>query len=326
MKDKIRYVPKKFFVLTAFVALCAASEARAAIPSDVLLQKLQPRGAVNDFAGILKPEEVAALQNRISQLRQKNGSQFAVVILPSLEGGQIEDFANKLFHKWGVGEKGKNNGIMLLVALQDRKARIEVGYGLEPILPDALAGRVLDEQLFPAFKQGRHAQGLMQAVGRVSDIIERGQPATEQDRQAKRKAKKDDSAPWVLLFFVAIGFGVIGAGIGSRQIFPIVFGSGFGGIPILILLATGGAFLFSFGLLAAVIAFSAGWFKGRNFLARQFIPGCPGTESWCWGNASGGGLFGGSSGSSSDSGFGGGDSGGGFGGGDSGGGGASGDW
>jgi uncharacterized protein len=85
------------------------------------------------------------------ELRRKTGAQFAVVTLKSLEGGQIDDFANKLFKKWGVGEKGKNNGIMLLVAMQDRKARIEVGYGLEPILPDALAGRVLDEQLFPAF-------------------------------------------------------------------------------------------------------------------------------------------------------------------------------
>ena len=332
-------MPRKFWVLTAFVALWVSlftvSATRAAIPSDVLLEKLQPRSvgndvSVSDFAGILKPEDVASLQHRISQLRQKNGSQFAVVILPSLEGGQIDDFISKLFHKWRVGEKGKNNGVMLLVALKDRKARIEVGYGLEPVLPDALAGRALDQQLFPAFKQGRYAEGLAQAVGRVSDIIERGVPASEQDRGAKKGS--DDQNSWVLLFFVAMGFGAIGAGIGGRQLFPIVFGSGFGGIPMLLLLAMGGAILLISGIGIALVAFFFGLFKGRNIQAGQLLPGGPATGEWCWINAAGGGLFSGSSGSSSDSGFGGGfggDSGGGFGGfggGDAGGGGASGDW
>ena len=108
---------------------------------------------------------------------ERTGAQFALVTLQSLEGGQIDDFTNKLFAKWGVGEKGKNNGVMLLVAIKDRKARVEVGYGLEPILPDALAGRVLDEQLFPAFKQQRYVRGLSQAVNRIAEIIERGEPA-----------------------------------------------------------------------------------------------------------------------------------------------------
>ena len=75
---------------------------------------------------------------------------------------------------------------MLLVAIGDRKARIEVGYGLEPILPDALAGRVLAEQLYPAFKQQRYAQGLTQAVSRIAAIVERGEPAPPEARQGER--------------------------------------------------------------------------------------------------------------------------------------------
>jgi len=159
------------------VACLNGSVAWAVIPSDALLQRLQPQGAVSDFAALLSPADRAAIDNRLSELRQKTGAQLALVTLKSLEGGQIDDFAVKLFKKWGIGEKGKNNGIMLLVAITDRKARIEVGYGLEPILPDALAGRVLDEQLYPSFKQQHYGQGLTLVVNRIAEIIERGEPA-----------------------------------------------------------------------------------------------------------------------------------------------------
>ncbi len=161
----------------------SAAAAWAIIPSDALLQGLKPRGFVNDYAGILNPVQRAALENRTVQLRQKTGAQFVVVIVKSLEGGQIDDFTSKLFSRWGVGEKGKNNGLMLLVALEDRKARIEAGYGLEPILPDALAGRVIDEQLFPAFQRQQYATGLEAAVSRIAQIIERGEPAAPTPRR-----------------------------------------------------------------------------------------------------------------------------------------------
>jgi hypothetical protein len=158
-----------------------------AISSDVLRQSFHPHGNVNDYAGILSPAERGSLESRVLQLRQKTTAQFAVVILKSLKGSEIDDFTNKLFNQWGVGEKGKNNGVMLLVAIEDRKARIEVGYGLEPILPDTLAGRVLAEVLFPAFRQHRYAEGLTQAVARVAQIIERGKPASAEDKQKRNK-------------------------------------------------------------------------------------------------------------------------------------------
>ena len=177
------------------------SVAWAVIPSDALLQRLQPQGAVSDFAGLLTPADRAAIDNRLSELRQRTGAQFALVTLDSLEGGQIDDFANKLFAKWGVGEKGKNNGVMLLVAIKDRKARIEVGYGLEPILPDALAGRVLDEQLFPSFKQQHYAQGLSLAVNRIAEIIERGEPAPPQPRPVNGRTGGNTSpSSWLFVF------------------------------------------------------------------------------------------------------------------------------
>lgn len=195
----------------AIVAACLeAAAAQAAIPSDALLQRLEPQGYVNDFAELLAPADRAAIEQRLAELQQKTSAEFALVTLKSLEGGQIDDFANKLFKKWGVGKKGKDNGVLLLVAVEDRKARVEVGYGLEPILPDALAGRVLDEQLFPAFKQQRDGQGLTAAVNRIAEIIERGEPgrpapshdfAVPQPRQVNMQPGIDPTGP---LGFIAM--------------------------------------------------------------------------------------------------------------------------
>ena len=297
----------------------ASSTAWAVTPSDALLNGLRRQGSVSDYAGILSPAERSDLENRLAQLRQKTGVQFDVVILRSMEGGQIDDFINKLFNKWGIGEKGKNNGIMLLVALGDRKARCEVGYGLEPILPDALAGRVLDEQLFPAFKQQRYAQGLRQAVERIAQIIERGEPAPpEARRPAAPPLGIQVGTILFLSIFVAIGFAAIGGGIGGRQAFLVFWGAWFGGIPMVMawMVSPVGFYLLT---AWAVAMFVVGWKsaghvggKGRS---QGYSPWTWGGSGWSGGGFSGGGFSGGG-------GFGGG----GCGGGSSGGGGASGGW
>ena len=171
--------------LAAVILTCLnGSAARAATPSDALLQTLQPEGPVSDFAGLMSPDERVKILNRLKELRRKTGAQFALVTLQSLEGGQIDDFTVRLFNKWGVGEKGKNNGVMLLVAIQDRKARVEVGYGLESILTDAQADSILKEQLFPSFKQQHYAEGLSLAVAQIAEIIESGKTAQPQPRPA----------------------------------------------------------------------------------------------------------------------------------------------
>jgi len=292
----------------------AASTTWAVIPSDALLQKLQPRGNVNDYAGILTPAERESLEGRSVALRQKTGAQLAVVILPSLEGGQIDDFTNKLFAKWGVGQKGKNNGVMLLVAIGDRKARIEVGYGLEPILPDALAGRVLREELFPAFKQQRYAQGLTQAVSRIVGIVGRGERAPPEARQGEVPPAAWVILALVLIPFAALGFGTIGAALRSRQVAPMVCpGAIFAGVAMFSAWLVSGL---AFSLLAvfAVVMLVVGW-KTAHLVKLGTLAGKSWASGWTMGSSSGG--FGGG-------GFSGG--GGGFGGGCSGGGGASGGW
>jgi uncharacterized protein len=309
-----------------------ASTARASIPSDALLENLRRQGPVSDFAGILKPAERAALEGRVAELRRKTEAQFAVVTLKSLEGGQIDDFANKLFAKWGggIGEKGKNNGILLLVAIQDRKARVEVGYGLEPILPDALAGRVLDEKLFPAFKQQHYGDGLTQAVNRIAEIIERGEPAPPEARREGKAAEGGGQvfAALFLSLFVTVGALALGAGIRTRAWFIVLWGLLFGGIPTGIVWGTSASVgwglwvpwaMTGFGLAMVVVGVCIPW-KRPDW--RRWATTASGTGGWwTWD----GGSSGSSGGSWGGGGFGDG-GGGGFGGGSSGGGGASGSW
>lgn len=312
-----------------FVAIAMlAPGAQALIPSDALLQKLEHQGKVNDFAGILTPAERAALESRVAELQRKTGAQFAVVTLKSLEGGQIQDFTNKLFAKWGVGEKGKNNGIMLLVAIEDRKFWMEVGYGLEPILPDALAGRVLDEKLVPAFKQQRYGDGLAQAVNRAAEILERNEPAPPEARRSGKGLEGQNPVSVVLFLsvFVTVGAFVTGLGIRTRACFLILWGLFFGGIPtgmVWAASASGGWGLWApltvtvLGLAMVVVGVRSPWNKTKWRGSSSSGTG----SSWTWG----GGSMGSSSSSWGGGGFSGG-GGGGFGGGCSGGGGAGGSW
>lgn len=314
------------FALVAGAVL--AVSAWAAIPADALLERLKPDGFVNDFAGILSPAQRQAMEQSVRDLQQKTGVQVAVVTLESLEGGQIDDFAAKLFRRWGIGQTDKNNGVLVLVALKDRKARIEVGYGLEPILPDALAGRVLDEELFPAFRQGRHAEGLERGVRRVAEIITRNEPAPK-TLPSTASGRKTDwlEATFITLFlsvFVGIGFLLVGSGLGSKQVSIIFFGAFFGGIPLLIGagFATGGTIvpLVALGCVACVAGLVGVWTGLRE--RKSFRSGGKrrSASGWTWGASGGSGGWSSSGGGFSSGG------GGGFGGGSSGGGGASGSW
>jgi len=299
-------------------------------PGDALLSHLKPQGLLNDFASILDATQREAIATVLKDLEAKATAQLAVVTLDSLEGGQIDDFAVKLFKRWGIGQKGKDNGVLLLVALKDRKARIEVGYGLEPVLPDALAGRILDEELFPAFRKERYADGLLAAARRIAGIVERNEPAR---KGAEGFPWGPDAPAWLgwalplfLGVFVGLGAFFLGAGLGARVAFLILWGAGFGGIPLgMAALASRAAFtgLGLFGLALLALGFVTGRKNPKSFRqgGRRRSYGYSSSSAWIWGATSGRSSGGGwSSGGFSSGG------GGGFGGGSSGGGGASGGW
>jgi uncharacterized protein len=124
---------------------------------------LKPQGYVSDFAHVVDAPSRQAAEQYCYKLEQATGVQVALVTIDSLEGASLEDFANSLFRKWGVGQKGKNEGLLLLLAIKDRKQRIEVGYGLEPILPDGFVGDVAVD-MRPLLQQGQYGAAILQGV------------------------------------------------------------------------------------------------------------------------------------------------------------------
>ena len=134
------------------------------------LNSLKPQGYVSDFANVLDPATRAKLESYCGQVETTTAVQMALVTLPTLDGQPVEDVSNTLFRKWGIGKKGKDDGIMLLLAIQDRKDRIEVGYGLEPILPDGFVGGVLREER-PLLAQGQYGEAMLAAAELMGSTI-----------------------------------------------------------------------------------------------------------------------------------------------------------
>ncbi len=150
----------KIFLLFFIVFALSASESMA---QNVLAKPNIPQ-LVTDMAGVLTPAEKAALENKLVAIDDSSSNQIAVVVLPTLDGYPIEEYAIKLFRDWGIGNKKTNNGILLLIAINDRKVRIEVGYGLEGAVPDITANNIIDNDIKPAFRARNYFEGIDKAT------------------------------------------------------------------------------------------------------------------------------------------------------------------
>ncbi len=126
---------------------------------------------VEDQAQAIGPEYAGLIDGIARELESKTSAELAVVTVDNLEGGSVEDYAVRLFKRFGIGKKDKNNGILILFSRDDRKVRMEVGYGLEPIINDAKAGRLLDEYAIPKFKEGEYGRGLYDTAKTVAETI-----------------------------------------------------------------------------------------------------------------------------------------------------------
>ena len=133
---------------------------------------------VGDNAGVLGPEYAALIHSACEALKAKTGAECAVITVDDLGGLSVEDFAARLFQRFGIGEAGKENGLLLLFSRNDRKVRLEVGYGLEEAVPDSLAGRILEEQALPFFREGRYGRGLYAAVRKTVETAAAAAGAT----------------------------------------------------------------------------------------------------------------------------------------------------
>ncbi|MCK7559528.1 TPM domain-containing protein [Chitinophaga sedimenti] len=122
---------------------------------------------LNDFAGALLREDAAKLEQKLEAYEDSTSTEIAIVILRTLGEYTPEEVGIKILRTWGIGKKDKNNGLLILVAVDDRKVRIENGYGMENVVPDAIAYRIIDQQIKPAFREGNYYRGLDDAVNSI---------------------------------------------------------------------------------------------------------------------------------------------------------------
>jgi uncharacterized protein len=201
---------------------------------------LQPQGYVSDFAGAIDPASKAQLEAYGAIVEQSTGAQMALVTIASLQGEPIEDVANAIFRAWGVGQKGKNEGLLLLLSIGDRRSRLEVGYGLEPILPDGLAGSILREMRTP-LRQGDYGDAMMAAAQTMGSAIAKAKNVELRARLPRRtRPAVSDSFPFpvligglfLLLFLMRLGGqgGRRGGGGGGLGFLPwLILGNMMGG-------------------------------------------------------------------------------------------------
>ncbi len=193
---------------------------------------LKPQGYVNDFAGVVDADSKTRLNEYLGTVERATKVQIALVTIPSLEGEPVEDVANTIARAWGVGQKGSNEGILLLLSIRDHRSRLEIGYGLEPILPDGLAGSILD-QMRPALRQGQYGAALMEAAQTLGSAVAKAKNVSLTATLPHRVQRTPtDSIPWPLI----IG-GIFVLLILMRSGRPRGYGGGGGGgfLPGLIL-------------------------------------------------------------------------------------------
>jgi uncharacterized protein len=167
---------------------------------------------VTDYTQTLQPQQLQQLESKLVAFDDTTSTQIAVVILPTTDGYDIADFGVRLAQKWGIGRKGKDNGILLLVALQDRAVTIQTGYGVEGAVPDAIAYRIIQNEIKPAFRQGDYYTGIDRAVQALMSYT-KGEYKAE-PRQGQGGAGAAGSG--ILIFILIIVFIVIVFGRGRK--------------------------------------------------------------------------------------------------------------
>ncbi len=192
MKQKIL----KKFTLFFFSIFLLSTFAFAEKISD-----LKATDYVNDFAGVLTTEQVQELSKTLGDLEKAKGYQIAVAIVKSMDGDYIEHYAVKLYEQWGISTKEKQEGVLFLVAIEDREMRIEVGYGLEPVITDSVAKYILDNDVRPSFKNENYYEGVKKGIDDMVSVLNGGVMPVDTNNDS-------DGVDWFTIFIVAFIFGI----------------------------------------------------------------------------------------------------------------------
>lgn len=165
-------------------------------------------GRIVDQAGLLSPAERQSLDDTLAAHQAQTGNQVVVVTLRSLGGLPIEDYGYQLGRHWGIGEKGKDTGVLLIIAPSERKVRIEVGYGLEGTLTDATARLIIENVIVPAFRSGQFGTGIAAGVGAILKVLAGDTPPVAAKKRVEQR--QDEASPLaILLVFVVIFFFIV---------------------------------------------------------------------------------------------------------------------
>ena len=254
---------------------------------------------VNDYASIIDSETRQRLTQTLQNFEASTSNQVVVVTIPQLEQGDIEGEAVSLFKKWNIGQKGKDNGILFLIAVTDRKMRIEVGYGLEGALPDSVAKSIIDEQT-PLFKAGEYSKGIENGVMRIMQAT-KGEYVQDKKRETGRSGMAQN-IKYAMTIIFALGAVLLSYFAQSKSwwqggVFGLICGGIFAYIthaPLLFM----GFIALAFGVFGLVIDYvisGRGIWGGGGFGAGGFGGGHSGSSSG--GFSGGGGSSGGGGGS-----------------------------
>ncbi len=238
------------------------------------------KGRVNDYGDMISPETEILLNEKLADIEKSDSTQIVILTVESLEGDSIEDFSIRVAEKWKIGQANKDNGVIFVVSKNDRRMRIEVGRGLEGVLTDLLAGRILDYIVKPEFKAGNYDEGFIKGASAIIDAC-RGEFKSE---LLESKRTKSSSGGGVFFIFIVLYFILLIASSISK-----LLGGGLGAIALPLALLFGG---FSIGILGFIVAAIIGFILG---LILPYMPLLSGGGSYRSGGGgfSGGGFSGG---------------------------------
>jgi uncharacterized protein len=193
----------------------------------------EARGYVNDFANLISPNAAAQINALCQELQEKTGAEVAVATFPTIGDEDPDEYANRLFAKWGLGKKGKDDGALLFLTLGERKkVRIETGFGLEGILPDITAGRILDNYVIPQFRKKDYGAGLLAGIQAIAGIIaaDAGVQITGAVRPNWRQQRSEGEwSPVAIIILIIIVIVLARSGLLGPLLLSGMFGGGRGG-------------------------------------------------------------------------------------------------
>jgi len=170
----------------------------------------KPAGAVNDFAGVIPAQYAGPMENLAREVLEKTGTAIVVATVETIGDNDLNDYANRLYQAWGIGKKGEDKGILIFLAVKERRVRIETGYGVEGILPDGLTGEILDRHAIPWLKKGDYGQGLAEAMAAVSSVVAKAAGVTltgaQPPQRRPARTERGLGIGQIVLLILAAGF------------------------------------------------------------------------------------------------------------------------